>query len=57
MSARRYANSEQAQVHELHCLWYEALSDAPCRLILVADPKDPAREIHQVQHAWAAASA
>jgi len=41
--ASRYAKSEQVPVHELDCLWYEALADTPCRLILVADPKDHAR--------------
>jgi hypothetical protein len=39
----RYAKTQQLQLHQLDCLWYEALSDTPCRLILVADPDDPAR--------------
>jgi len=39
----RYANTAQLQLHELDCLWYQALGDTPCRLILVADPTDPAR--------------
>jgi DDE superfamily endonuclease len=41
--ARRYAKTEPLHVRDLRCQWYEALNDAPCRLILVADPTDPAR--------------
>jgi hypothetical protein len=42
-TATRYAKTEQLHVHVRHCLWYEALNDTPCRLILVRDPQDPAR--------------
>lgn len=42
-TATRYAKTEQLAVRDLPCLWYEALNDTPCRLILVADPDDPSR--------------
>lgn len=42
-TARRYAKTQSLQVRDLPCLWYEALNDTPCRLILVADPDDPTR--------------
>jgi hypothetical protein len=42
-TATRYAKTELLGARELPCQWYEALNDNPCRLILVADPKDPAR--------------
>lgn len=43
VAATRYAKTEQLQIHERRCLWYEALNDTPCRLILIADSKDPVR--------------
>lgn len=42
-TATRYAKSEQLDVRVMPCLWYEALNDTPCRLILVRDPQDSAR--------------
>lgn len=42
-TATRYAKTEPLQVRDLPCLWYEALNDTPCRLILVADSDDPTR--------------
>jgi SRSO17 transposase len=38
VTARRYGKTEQLQVLVRSCLWYEALNDTPCRLILVRDP-------------------
>ena len=43
ITATRYAKTETLHVHVRRCLWYEALNDTPCRLILVRDPQDPAR--------------
>lgn len=42
-TATRYAKTEQLDVHVMPCLWYEALNQTPCRLILVRDPQDSAR--------------
>ena len=42
-TATRYAKTEQLAVRDLPCLWYEALNNTPCRLVLVADPDDPSR--------------
>lgn len=42
-TATRYAKTEPLKLRDLRCLWYEALNDTPCRLILVADPADPTR--------------
>ena len=42
-TARRYAKTGPLHVCDRPCQWYEALNDTPCRLILVADPDDPAR--------------
>jgi SRSO17 transposase len=42
-TTRRYAKTEQLHVRVVRCLWYEALNDTPCRLILVRDPQNPAR--------------
>jgi SRSO17 transposase len=43
ITARRYGKTEQLQIRVRRCLWYEALNDTPCRLIVVRDPDDPAR--------------
>lgn len=42
-TATRYAKTQQLAVRDLPCLWYQALNDTPCRLILVAHPDDPGR--------------
>jgi hypothetical protein len=43
ITARRYAQTEPLKVRDRRCQGYEALNDTPCRLILVAEPDDPAR--------------
>jgi SRSO17 transposase len=43
LTARRYAKTAQLHVHVKRCLWYEALNNTPCRLLLVRDPTSPDR--------------